>query len=146
MSLSIKSALCIFLVSWLPFCENNTSEKLLAKRWKFASKDEVHKAAVKSKDRERKNTNEEETELDNMLKDIYAKSSYEFRKDKQYIITKPNNVDKGTWELSSDERRIVITNSKGASTVLYIKALTEAKLTLTSTADSSGKTLTLIPF
>ncbi|OJJ20774.1 hypothetical protein BKI52_09325 [marine bacterium AO1-C] len=146
MSLSIKSFLSIFLVSWLPFCESNTSEKLLTKKWKFASIDEVRKASSISSDDIGKNTKDENEELNKMLQDIYNKASYEFRKDKQYIITKQNKVDKGTWEFANDGRQIIVTDNKGQSTILYIKDLTESKLTLANTADTTGRTLTLIPF
>ena len=146
MSLSIKSILSIFLVSWLPFCESNTSEKLLTKKWKFASVDEVRKASSISDEERSKNTKEESVELDKMLQDIYTKSSYEFRKNKEYIITKQDRIDKGTWEFANKNKQIIVTNERGQSTILYIKDLTEAKLTLASTADSSGRTLTLIPY
>ncbi|HAS41876.1 MAG TPA: hypothetical protein DCS93_15455 [Microscillaceae bacterium] len=138
--------LSIFLVSWLPFCESNTSEKLLTKKWKFASIDEVRKASSISNEERSKNTKDEDDELTKMLQDIYTKSSYEFRKNKQYIITKQDREDKGTWEFANKDTQIIITNNKGQSTILYIKDLTESKLTLASTADSSGRTLTLIPF
>ncbi len=146
MSLSIKSVLSIFLVSWLPFCESNTSEKLLVKKWKFASIDEVRKASSISNEERRKNTKDEGDELEAMLQNIYQRASYEFRKDKQYLITKENRIDKGTWEFANDDKQVIVTNNKGQSTILYIKDLTEAKLTLSDAPDSSGRTLTLIPF
>ena len=146
MSLIIKSVLSIFLVSWLPFCESNTSEKLLVKKWKFASIDEVRKASSISNEERRKNTKDEGDELEAMLQNIYQRASYEFRKDKQYLITKENRIDKGTWEFANDDKQVIVTNNKGQSTILYIKDLTEAKLTLSDAPDSSGRTLTLIPF
>lgn len=146
MSLSIKSLLGILLVSWLPFCESNTPEKLLTKKWKFASVDEVRKASSLSKEELGKNTKEERVELDKMLLDIYTKSSYEFRKNKEYFIIKDQRSDKGTWQFASEGKQLILTNNKGLSSILYVKDLTDAKLTLSNMPDSTGQTMTLVPF
>ncbi|EAY31414.1 hypothetical protein [Microscilla marina] len=146
MSLSIKSILGILLVSWLPFCERNNTKKLLVNKWQFASINEIKKASqLDPKDLE-KNTKEEQEELDKMLQDIYSKSYYEFTKDKKYIINKTQSREKGSWEFAEDGKRLLLTDSKGGSTILYIKELTNAKLTLAIGSDSLGKAMTLIPF
>lgn len=146
MALSIKSILGILLVSWLPFCERNSSEKLLVNKWRFASVDEIKKASQLDPKELEKNTKEEQEELDKMLQDIYNKAYYEFTKDKQYIIDKTQSREKGSWEFAKDGKRLLLTDSKGGSTILYIKELTNAKLTLTMGNDSLGKAMTLIPF
>ncbi|WP_299454004.1 hypothetical protein [uncultured Microscilla sp.] len=146
MSLSIKSMLGILLVSWLPFCERNNTKKLLVNKWRFASINEIKKASqLDPKDLE-KNTKEEQEELDKMLQDIYSKAYYEFTKDKKYIINKTQSREKGSWEFAEDGKRLLLTDSKGGSSILYIKELTNAKLTLAIGSDSLGKTMTLIPF
>jgi hypothetical protein len=146
MALSIKSILGILLVSWLPFCERNGSEKLLVNKWKFASINEIKKASQLDLKELEKNTKEEQEELDKMLQDIYNKAYYEFTKDKKYIINKTQAREKGSWEFAKDGKRLLLTDSKGGSTILYIKELTNAKLTLALGNDSLGKAMTLVPF
>lgn len=147
MVLSIKSILGILLVSWLPFCESNTPEKLLAKKWKFASINEIKKASQLSKEELEKNTKEEQEELDKMLQDIYNSSYYEFTKDKKYTINKPQSSDKGTWEFVNGGKSLLLTDGRKqkGGVILYIKELTDAKLTLSIGSDSLGKSMTLIP-
>lgn len=97
------------------------AEQIMTRKWKESFDEMFPKDAVKDYN---------EFELKE-LKNASNNSFYDFKADKSYTITKPDeDPGKGKWELSNDNKTLILSPAQGSKIELEVQSVTAEKLQL----------------
>ncbi|TAF63337.1 MAG: hypothetical protein EAZ55_14200 [Cytophagales bacterium] len=115
------------------------AKSTIAKKWKISDFE-----APQMKEQMEKASAEEKKMMEEMLKEIKDKSSFEFTKDGKFTISMSvmgaENKTAGTWELK--DKKLVTKDDKGKESEIEVVEVSGSKLVL---KDKDGIKMTLVP-